>query len=415
MVKEVSVLSRWLWLGSSKSYHVALKIILKLLQEKRTALVVRAVYGTHKDSTFSLLSEIIEDLGLGKKVKRVKSPFEIMFPNGSNIIFRGLDDREKLKSVNNVSLIWMEESSEASYEAFKELIGRLRHPSLDLHMILSTNPVSKTNWTYKHFIFNKDTQIEKINEFDLYKQKEIYTNDTYYMHSTADDNLFLPNSYKEQLDDIKNYDEDLYRVARLGQFGTNGTKVLPQFETLEHSKVMAAIDDIKKPMLLNGMDFGFVSSYNALIRVAIDHDEKIMYIYDEYYKKGQTDDITAIELEEYKHIRITADSAEPKTIQYFRQQGFNMVPATKFPGSRLQNTKKVKRFKKIICSTKCTNTADELSDLTYKIDKNGDMIEDEFNIDPHTFSAIWYALDKYQVSDLKGNAIRTFNRGQLGI
>ncbi|MGM9942995.1 MAG: terminase large subunit, partial [Erysipelotrichaceae bacterium] len=167
----------------------------------------------------------------------------------------------------------------------------------------------------------------------------------------------------------------------------NGTKVLPQFETLEHSKVMAAIDDIKKPMLLNGMDFGFVTSYNAFIRLAIDHDNKIMYIYGEYYKKNMTDDKTAKELEEYKDIKIVGDSAEQKTIQYFRQQGFNMVPATKFPGSRLQNTKKVKRFKKIICSTKCVNTIDELSDLTYKIDKNGDMIEDEFNIDPHTLVA----------------------------
>ncbi|MBG9489658.1 hypothetical protein ABE35_07705 [Bacillus subtilis] len=35
--------------GSSKSYHVALKIVLKLLKEKRTALVIREVYDTHRD------------------------------------------------------------------------------------------------------------------------------------------------------------------------------------------------------------------------------------------------------------------------------------------------------------------------------------------------------------------------------
>jgi len=38
--------------GSSKSYHVALKILIKLLEEKRTALVIREVYDTHSDSTF---------------------------------------------------------------------------------------------------------------------------------------------------------------------------------------------------------------------------------------------------------------------------------------------------------------------------------------------------------------------------
>ncbi len=78
-----------------------------------------------------------------------------------------------------------------------------------------------------------------------------------------------------------------------------------------------------------------------------------------------------------------------------------MRGAKKFPGSRLQNTKKVKRFKKIICSEDCLDVIDELEDLTYAVDKDGEIIEDEFSIDPHTFSAIWYALDGYEVADIK--------------
>ena len=42
-----------------------------------------------------------------------------------------------------------------------------------------------------------------------------------------------------------------------------------------------------------------------------------------------------------------------------------------------------------------------MEDLTFAVDKNNEIIEDEFNIDPHTFSAIWYGLDGYEVSDLK--------------
>ena len=60
-----------------------------------------------------------------------------------------------------------------------------------------------------------------------------------------------------------------------------------------------------------------------------------------------------------------------------------------------------KRFKNIYCSDECKNVIKELKNLTYKKDKKGNIIEDEFNIDPHTFSAIWYALDGYEVSDLK--------------
>lgn len=390
--------------GSSKSYHVAFKLILKLINEKRTALVVREVYETHRDSTYSLLAEIIEDLQLSHKIRCMSSPMQIRFPNGSKILFRGMDKVEKLKSINNISLIWIEECSEVKYAGFKELLGRLRHPTLKLHMILSTNPVGMDNWTYKHFFFDRKAKRLVLKDTQLYKERNIILNDVYYHHSTADDNLFLPASYIEQLDEMKEYDPDLYRVARKGHFGVNGKKVLPQFEVMDNAAVDEAIKRFAPSRYKNGMDFGFEKSYNALVRMAIDHERKWLYIYDEYYKNGMTDDKTAEEMEKlgYRTIRIKGDSAEPKTIKYFQQQGFRMKAAKKFQGSRLQYTKKVKRFKRIICAARCENTIDELQDLTYKLDKNGEIIEDEFTIDPHTLSAIWYGLDDYEVSDLKG-------------
>ncbi|MDU7948706.1 MAG: PBSX family phage terminase large subunit [Clostridium sp.] len=389
--------------GSSKSYHIATKIILKLLQEKRTALVVREVYDTIRDSCYSLLEEIIIDLGLDDRIRCVTSPMQIRFPNGSKIIFKGMDKPAKLKSINNVSLIWIEECSEVKYAGFKELLGRLRHPSLKLHMILSTNPVSKNNWCYKHFFIDTKKKIFNLDDKELYKKKTIVVKDTYYHHSTADDNLFLPKSYIEQLDELKVYDPDLYRIARKGQFGVNGKKVLPQFVVKPHYEVLSEMNKINKPIDRVGMDFGFETSYNALLRMRIDDDEKILYIYWEYYKNQMTDDKTAIEISEFKISQelIRADSAEPKTIRFYLQEGFNIIGAKKFPGSRIQNTKKVKRFKKIICSSNCVNTIEELEDLTFAVDKNNEIIEDEFNIDPHTFSAIWYGLDGYEVSDLK--------------
>ncbi|OAA91246.1 PBSX family phage terminase large subunit [Clostridium ljungdahlii] len=401
--------------GSSKSYHVALKLILKLLQEKRTALVVREVFDTIRDSCYSLLEEIIADMGLDDKIKCVTSPMQVKFPNGSKIIFKGMDKPSKLKSINNVSIVWIEECSEVKYAGFKELLGRLRHPSLSLHMILSTNPVSKDNWTYKHFFRNDKKKIFILDDEELYKKGIVIRNNTYYHHSTADDNLFLPKSYTEQLDELKTYDPDLYRIARKGRFGINGRRVLPQFEVAPHYEVLQAIDNIKNPIKRVGMDFGFETSYNAIVRMCIDDDSKILYIYWEYYKNHMTDDRTAIEIAEFKETQelIYSDCAEPKTIKYYNQQGFNMKKAKKFQGSRLQNTKKVKRFKKIICSDNCTNTIEELKDLTYALDKNGEIIEDEFNIDSHSFSAIWYGLDGYEVADIKEQkyADSVYNKG----
>ncbi|MGE8079035.1 PBSX family phage terminase large subunit [Peribacillus loiseleuriae] len=389
--------------GSSKSYHVALKLILKLLEEKRTALVVREVYDTHRDSTFSLLEELVIDLGLDGRIKCLSSPMQLRFPNGSKIIFKGMDKPQKLKSINNISIVWLEECSEIKYAGFKELLGRLRHPKLELHMMLSTNPVGEDNWSFKHFFKDELTQRLVLDDNELYEKRTIITNDTYYHHSTADDNLFLPESYIAQLEEMKEYDPDLYRIARKGRFGVNGVKVLPQFVVNPHGEVMEAISNINKPLKRVGMDFGFVESYNAVLRMAVDTEKHYLYIYWEYYKNGMTDDLAATELIEFKESgeKIIADSAEPKTIQYYRQLGFNMFGAHKYQGSRLQNTKKVKRFKKIICSDQCVNTIYELQPLVYKTDKNGNIINDEFGIDPHTFSAIWYGLDGYEVADLK--------------
>lgn len=78
-----------------------------------------------------------------------------------------------------------------------------------------------------------------------------------------------------------------------------------------------------------------------------------------------------------------------------------MYGCKKFPGSRLQNTRKMKRFNKIVCSPKCKNAIRELKDLTYAKDSRGNAIYDEFNIDSHCFSALWYALDTYTVADVK--------------
>lgn len=401
--------------GSSKSYHIALKLILKAFEEKRKILVIREVYDTHRDSTFSLFKEILDEMGLltenrNQKKKLVfakESPFKIEFPNGSVIIFKGMDKPAKLKSINGISIVWLEEASEIKYAGYKELLGRLRHPTLSLHFILSTNPVGTENWVYTHFFKRVDEEgVEhvRLDDMRLYAKRTIVKKGVYYHHSLPDDNLFLPKSYIAQLDEMKYYDPDLYRVARLGRFGLNGIRVLPQFEVQPHELVIEAVKGIPRIHKRVGFDFGFETSYNAVIRMAIDDKNKWLYVYWEFYKNKMTDDKTARELEAagLQEEQIIADCEDPKAIAFYRQEGFKIRGCKKFAGSRLANTRKCKRFKRIICSDNCPNTIRELSTLTYAKDpKTDELIYDEFNIDPHTFSAMWYGLDGYEVANLK--------------
>lgn len=418
--------------GSGKSHQTALKIILKLLEEKRKALVVREVFDTIYDSCYSLICDILREMRLftddpkvyrryKNRVLAGKSPLRFKFPNGSEIIFKGLDKPEKVKSINGVSIIWIEEAAEAKYAGYKELLGRLRMPDVSMHVILTENPVGRENWTYRHFFKRIDRYgVENtiMDEETFYSRKVTIRNGVYYHHSTIDDNPFLPNSYMKRLNEMREYDFALYRVARLGRFGAAGTRVLPQLmverniERFERSLAKLPWDNH-----FFGFDLGFEESSNAVISCAIDYEKGYLYIYDEIYMNKITDDLFC-QIPKMQSLRkrldvlhtggygkqLIMDSAVPKDIQYYRQQGFKVRPARKT--DRLSQTRKIKRFKKIYVHPDCINVISELKDLTYKKKPNGDIMYDQFNIDPHTFSAIWYALDRVTVADPK---TRTFH------
>lgn len=419
--------------GSGKSYHIAFKIILKLIEEKRKALVVREVYDTIQESCYDLLYEILDDMGIltedrgvfnrtmGFKVLALRSPLKFKFSNGSQIIFKGMDKPAKFKSINGVSIVWLEECSEIKFAGYEELLGRIRTPNVTMHFILSTNPVSKENWVYKHFFKKQSSlggEIEIVNEERFYDRRVIVKNGVYYHHSLPTDNPWLPVPYINRLEDIKTFDEQLYEVARWGRFGVSGTRVLPQVDYYRQSEEVLrnTIQKLGPENMYFGFDFGFEESYNAVLCMSVDVEKAYLYIWDEIYINHVTDDKMA-QLPEMQALKeridtyneqgynkmIVADNEDPKAIQFYRQCGFKIRACkNKFAGSRLSNTRKIKRFKRILVANKCVNTLRELKDLVYAKDKNGDTIYDEFNIDPHTFSAIWYALDTVTVADYKG-------------
>ena len=418
--------------GSGKSYQVALKIILKLLEEKRTCLVVREVYDTLRDSCLSLFIEILDDLGLytadprefrrGKRDCKVTStthPMEVKFSNGSRITFKGMDKPEKVKSINDVSIVWMEEASEIKYEGFKELQGRIRTPKVSMHFILSCNPVSRENWIYRHFFSRLDDKGREkvlVDENLFYDEGIVIRDGIYYHHSTPDNNPWLPWQYLKRLDKIREYDAQLYRVARWGEFGVSGTRVLPQLRVASNpGQFKNQIERLGPENQYFGFDFGFEESFNAVLCMSVDLERSYLYVWDEIYMNHVTDDkfsalpemqrlrkrVDTLNAQGYRKM-IIADNADPKAIQYYRQQGFRIRACrNKFAGSRLSNTRKMKRFQRIIVSPRCRNTIRELKDLTYSKDSKGNIIYDTFNIDPHTFSAMWYGLEQVTVADLK--------------
>lgn len=308
--------------GSGKSYDVALKITLKLLEEKRTALVVRNVFETIRESCFSLFKDILESMGIlspmrslrGRndgRVVAVSSPMEIRFPNGSRIIFRGLDNPEKIKSINGVSIVWIEECSEITFQAYTELLGRIRGKGVTKHFFLTCNPVGKWNWVYNTFFTHIDDEGNEAviqDEEEVYRKRTVVNrkNGVYYHHSVVDDNPFVEESYVKQLNDMKQLDPELWSVARWGRFGISGTRVLPNFAIAKNAhEFKNKVNSIPARFHFFGLDFGFEESYNALLSCAVDDENKDLYIYDEVYMNHITDD----RFSQREDVRRTAERA----------------------------------------------------------------------------------------------------------
>lgn len=182
--------------GSSKSYSQTQVEIAKCLEGKQKLLVIRKVSTTLNDSVVSLFKKFLTKLP-DVRFNSVEKHFYL--PNGSEILFKGLDDAEKIKSVAGITRIWIEEATELNLEDFRQLNLRLRG-SDNLQMSLTFNPISVNHWLYDEF-------------FKVSKPNSTIFKTTYL------DNKYIDDAYIQELLRLKELDENLYNVYVLGNFG----------------------------------------------------------------------------------------------------------------------------------------------------------------------------------------------------
>lgn len=187
--------------GSGKSVFAAQKVITRCLTEKHRFLIIRKVSDTLKDSVFKLITGKLGESGILPLCDVNKTEKTILFPNGSEIIMKGLDDPEKIKSIAGITGIWIEEATELQEGDFDQLDLRLRGETETYKQIIFTfNPIDERHWLKKRF-------------FDV--QQENCTT----LHSTYEDNDFIDAEYKEILDQKSKVSPNFYRVYKLGQWG----------------------------------------------------------------------------------------------------------------------------------------------------------------------------------------------------
>ena len=194
--------------GSGKSVFAGRKILERAAREPgHRLLVCRKVARTLRESCYRQLCEQARQ-HYPRQLRSIhRSEPRITMKNGSEILFAGLDDAEKLKSIYNITGLWVEEASELTEADFDQLDLRLRgRTSYYKQIILSFNPVSLTHWLKARF-------------FDAERP------DARLHHSTYQDNRFLDDEYRRVLEGFRDTDEYYYDVYCLGQWGATGKSV----------------------------------------------------------------------------------------------------------------------------------------------------------------------------------------------
>lgn len=189
--------------SSGKSFFIVQRYIYKLLKQKMNLLVVRQTGNTNRDSTFALFKQVIKQWGVDNLFD--VTDLRIRCINGNEVIFRGLDDTEKIKSTTfengELTDIWVEEATETNEADINQLKVRLRGGTSKKQMVLSFNPVNINHWIKKHFIDSKLAVC---------------------CHSTYKDNKFLTDDDRETLESFKYTDIYYYQVYCLGEWGVLG-------------------------------------------------------------------------------------------------------------------------------------------------------------------------------------------------
>lgn len=204
--------------AAGKSFSAAQKEVLIAAKQPIKTLVIRKVGNTLRDSVIPSFRNRINELGLADQYIYNKSDRVLRHKEtGAEIVFRGLDDPDKLKSFEGLTRILVEEAAEIEFKDFTELNRRVRGVP-DIQITLTFNPIHEEHWIKKHFI-DKETP------------------NTTIIHSTYKDNPHLTDEDREQIEQMRAYDNNQYRVYALGEWGvlTNDSPWLYAFDREVHT------------------------------------------------------------------------------------------------------------------------------------------------------------------------------------
>ena len=373
--------------ASKKSKTTALWYITNMMKYPgANLLVIRKTFRTLKDSCFTELKWAINRLCVQDHWEIKESPLEMTYkPTGQKIYFRGLDDPLKVTSitvdVGSLCWMWIEEAyeimNEDDFNILDESIRGQVEDGLFKQITLTFNPWNEHHWMKKRF-------------FDAAPDPDILAITTNYLC-----NEWLDAADRKVFETMKKQNPRRYRVAGLGDWGIVEGLIFENWE--EKAFDLEAIKQIVGIKSAFGLDFGYTNDPSALWCGLVDQAGKVIYVFDEMYKPGLSNERIYDTINEmgYRKERIRADSAEPKSIDRLRDLGISNIQTARKGKDSINNGIDFIQDFKIIIHPRCVNFLTEISNYTWDVDKFGKKLNhpiDDFN---HLMDAMRYALENF--------------------
>lgn len=389
--------------GSCKSSFVSLEIVDGIQSDptgQSNAIVFRKVAGTMRDSVFSQIAWAIDMLGVSHLWKATVSPMMYEYrPTGAQILFRGLDDASKLKSIKPrrgvFRYVWFEEFSELCGPNFTRNVMQsvLRGQGPGAIVFRTFNPpISANNWA---------------NVFIREPDEKAVTLLTDYTMIPPD---WLGESFLYEAERLRDVNPKAYEHEYLGVPTGAGGEVFPNLEIRE----ITDKEIEQMGYFYQGLDFGFAVDPAAFLRVSYDRKSDTVFFVDEIYKRHLSNKQLAEEIKKRRYDRgggeyhspilggvyeekqlITADCAEPKSIADMQAEDLKCIPCHKEPGCVSYRVKWLQHRRIVIDPKRTPEAYREFVNYSYATDKDGNFLSELPDKDNHTIDACAYALDRH--------------------
>lgn len=399
--------------GSTKSSFIGGRCIpiLLIMNPQCHAVVYRKFGNTLKTSVYAQIQWGIYDLGLQDYFIFHSNPLEIIYkPTGQKILFLGMDDPGKVKSIKlpfgYIGITWWEELDQfdGEQQIRKAQQSTMRGGPIYWNFMSYNPPISINNWANE---FTEDCERNR--------QKDTLVVRTTYLDVPQE---WLGQQFIDEAEYLQQTNPRAYENEYMGIPVGTGGNVFDNVEHLEMPDSMIAEFD----HVLNGLDWGFANDPNAFVKCHLDVTRRDLYIFAEHRAKRETNPALFEYLYQENHFAksrwvregniekrefydaplmemnelITADSADPKSIADFRAYGTFMRPAEKGPESVRYGIKWLQSLRHIyIDKYRCPETYDEFVKYEYERDKTGKVISAFPDKDNHSIDATRYATNSY--------------------